>query len=120
VNQQTHITDESAANCRAILAKLTVNGKVDQDAFLAEMDHRAASFGKPITTEEHAMLKKIVAAYEAEVADLADELRHADARLTLSADVDPDHTSLESKLRATQFRARIRNTIKELEITKCK
>lgn len=56
----------------------------------------------------------------AAVADLASELRRLDARLTLSADLDPPATSLESKLRATQFRARIRQTIKELEIPKCK
>jgi hypothetical protein len=56
----------------------------------------------------------------AAVADLAGELRRLDERLTLSADMDPDSTSLESKLRATQFRARIRQTIKELEIPKCK
>ena len=57
---------------------------------------------------------------DAAVATLVDELRHADARLTLSADLDPPSTSLESKLRATQFRARLRKTLKELEISQCK
>jgi hypothetical protein len=57
---------------------------------------------------------------DAAVAELTTELRHIDARLTLSADLDPDSTSLESKLRATQFRARVRQTLKELEISECK
>jgi len=57
---------------------------------------------------------------DAAVDTLADELRKADARLTLSADMDPQAVSLESKLRGMQFRQRLRQTLKELEISKCK
>jgi hypothetical protein len=57
---------------------------------------------------------------DAAIDNLTNELRRADARLTLSADMDPQALSLESKLRATQFRMRLRETLKELEISKCK
>lgn len=57
---------------------------------------------------------------DAAVGKLTEQLRHADARLTLTADMDPKAISLESALRAMQFRQRIRNTLKELEIYKCK
>jgi hypothetical protein len=57
---------------------------------------------------------------DAAIDNLTDELRRADARLTLSADMNPQALSLESKLRATQFRMRLRETLKELEISKCK
>jgi hypothetical protein len=57
---------------------------------------------------------------DAAVEQLTDTLRHVDARLTLSADLDPASLSLESKLRATQFRARVRQTLAELETQKCK
>jgi hypothetical protein len=57
---------------------------------------------------------------DAALTGLAAELRHIDARLTLSTDIDPQALSLESKLRASQFRARVRQTLKELEISKCK
>jgi hypothetical protein len=57
---------------------------------------------------------------DAALDNLTDELRHADARLTLSADMDPSAVCLASLLRAMQFRARIRQTLDELEIAQCK
>ena len=57
----------------------------------------------------------------AAVETLAENLRHIDARLTLSAALQPERLpTLETALRAMQFRARIRQTLKELEIKKCK
>ena len=82
----------------------------------ATLDGLQAASGPDVTSLQGNYTPKLDAA----VADLAVELRHVDARLTLSADIDPDRTSLESKLRAMQFRARIRQTIKDLEASKCK
>jgi hypothetical protein len=55
----------AAANCRAMLAQLTLNGKVDHAAFLNEMDARAAASGVHLTAKQYSTLGKIVAAYEA-------------------------------------------------------
>ena len=57
---------------------------------------------------------------DAAVAELTTELRHMDARLTLSAALDPKAVTLEIALRAMAFHARLRNTLKELETSKCK
>lgn len=60
--------DKAARNCRAILKQLTVNGRVDHKAFLAEMDRRAESTGTKLTSEQYGLLGRIAAAYEAEIA----------------------------------------------------
>jgi hypothetical protein len=56
----------AAENCRAILAQLTVNGRVDHKAFLTEMESRAASIGRKISKQQYKLLARIVAAYESE------------------------------------------------------
>lgn len=57
----------AAANCRAILAQLSVDGKVNYKAFIGEMQSRSLEqYGKPLHGGQLRLLAKIVAAYEAE------------------------------------------------------
>lgn len=51
---------------------------------------------------------------------LAAQLRMLESRLSAATKAGADDTSLESKMRATIFRVRIRNTIRELETSSCK
>jgi hypothetical protein len=57
---------DAAANCRAILEQLTVDGRVDHKAFLAEMDARAAAAGAKLTAQQYGLLGRIAAAFERE------------------------------------------------------
>lgn len=58
----------AAANCRAILKRHTVDGRVDHKAFLSEMDERALYTGIELTSDQYALLGQIAAAYEKELA----------------------------------------------------
>ena len=57
----------AAANCRAILAQLTIDGRVNVNAFIHEMNTRSrVAYGHKLKPDQIKMLRKIAAAYEAE------------------------------------------------------
>lgn len=59
------VNADAAENCRAILAQLTENGKVDRKRFVAEMQSRSMEhYGKPLSASSVTHLGVIVDAYE--------------------------------------------------------
>lgn len=57
----------AAANCRAILAQLTRDGRVNIDAFVHEMNMRSHSaYKKALTGKQVTLLRRIAEAYERE------------------------------------------------------
>jgi hypothetical protein len=53
----------AASNARALMAQFYSADWFDHKGFLAEMDRRAASVGKPLTAEQYALLGRMAQAY---------------------------------------------------------